>query len=58
MIVTEEVIARFSEDLHQLGMIDYTAIQGPGISEEYDVRWAGQNVGEFVWEGKQIWNIH
>jgi len=45
VIVTEEVIARFAEDLHQLRMIDYTAIQGPGTSEEYEVQWSGKNVG-------------
>jgi len=45
IIVTEDVISRFAEDLHRLKMIDYTATQGPGISEEYDVQWAGKNVG-------------
>ena len=46
VIVTEEVIARYAEHLHQLRMIDYTAEQGPGISEEYQVRWSGKDVGK------------
>ena len=29
-------------------MIDYTATQGSGTTEEYDVRWAGKDVGEWV----------
>ena len=46
VIITESVISRFAEDLHQLRMIDYTATQGTGTSEEYQVEWSGKNVGE------------
>ena len=45
VIVTEEVVSRLAEDFHHLRMIDFTATQASGTSEEYEVEWRGKSVG-------------
>ncbi|KAL5248059.1 hypothetical protein ACHWQZ_G017286 [Mnemiopsis leidyi] len=45
VIITEEVISRFAEDLHNLSLIDYVATQETGKSAQYVVQWGGRTVG-------------
>ena len=45
VIITEEVISRFAEDLHNLSLIDYVATQDTGKSAQYVVQWGGRTVG-------------